>query len=129
MARYKVDQALPSDAAAINKIDCAAEPDPFRQFMEGSGDAARKEAGMLKWWTKCLESSDQRILVARDEEDGEIVSYAQWDLPRSNAPNPTLAPQTAEVRGIIYILTVFFEFVIIFREIIARKGSCQTQQC
>lgn len=97
MVLCKIEPALPSDAAAIAAIGNDAEPDLFRQFMEGSTDAAKKEEGMLHWWTQYLESPVQLVLVARDEGTSKIVSYAQWELPKGKEDEPPAASKTEEV--------------------------------
>ena len=97
MTAYKVEPALPSDVATIVAVDMNAEPDPFRHFMEGTANAVEREANLLKYWTRCIESPAQLVLVARDEVHGELISYAQWELPKDREQATSATPPKEEV--------------------------------
>jgi hypothetical protein len=112
MANYEIEPAVLADAEAITAIDAGAEPDPFRQFMEGTADAAKSRAGMLKWWERCIGSPGKLVVVARDANSREIVSYAQWELPRDDESQATPArPATEEVRHCCRVCHVSLEII------------------
>ncbi|KAH8204561.1 hypothetical protein TruAng_001335 [Truncatella angustata] len=98
MASYKIEPALLSDAAAL-AADLSSEPDAFRRFMDGTADMSKREENMAKWFTQAIKDPAARVLVVRDENSGDIISYAQWELPKDKNEVPSALPETEEEKA------------------------------
>lgn len=91
----KIEQAAPSDAAAIAKIFLSNETDEFLRLQFGTVEPGIMNSGLIDRLTENIKTSGQVYVIARDEETGEIVSYASWTLPR--AEDEPYVQQRAEV--------------------------------
>lgn len=79
---FKVEEATPEDAAAIAKIFTSDEVSRINRLQLGAIDPSVFTQGMTERIKEGIEKSDQIYIIARDEETSEVVSYAQWVLPK-----------------------------------------------
>lgn len=99
MALHKIELALPSDAAAL-AASLNSEPAAFRRFMDGTSDVSSRQENMRKWFVESVEDPRLRIFVIRNETNGDILSHAQWELPKDKTEASSVQPVTDEVRSI-----------------------------
>lgn len=81
---FQVREANVEDASSIAAVLLSAETEPLMRLQLGSADSDvlnKNFKGKLK--RSIAEGPRQKWIVARDEESGRIISYAQWELPRS----------------------------------------------
>ena len=79
---FTIRQARTDDAAAIAKIFTSDETSSFLRLQLGTVNPAVLNQGMTERLAESIQKPDQVWVIACDDESGEIVSYAQWVLPR-----------------------------------------------
>ena len=92
---FTIKQANTDDAAAIAKILTSDETSSFLRLQLGTIDPAVLNQGMTERLTESLQKPNQVWIIACDDESGEVVSYAQWVLPRDEFE--TVVEKTSEV--------------------------------
>ena len=85
---FRVEEATAEDAAAIAKVFVSEETSDFLRLQLGTVSPSLLNEGMTERIKKAIEKRERVYIVARDEEIDEIVSYAQWELPR-DTPDKT----------------------------------------
>ena len=79
---FTTRQATAGDVPAIAKIFLSDETSSFLLLQLGTVDPAVLNGGMTDRLSESIQKPDQVYLIAQDDETGEIVSFAQWALPR-----------------------------------------------
>ncbi|KAI1848897.1 hypothetical protein JX266_005325 [Neoarthrinium moseri] len=99
---YTIESALPADAAAIARVATADEPTPFRRLMNGTaGDNDNMLQEETAMWAKVIDHPAHLVLVAREQDTGLVVSYAQWRRPGGEEPlhpSPDLATEEEKAK-------------------------------
>ena len=93
---FKIEEAAPKEAEAITKIFLSDDTSDFLRLQLGTVDPAVLNEGMNDRLAEGLEKPGHTYVIARDEKTNEVVSFAQWVLPRDE--NETVAEQSPEVR-------------------------------
>ena len=93
---FVVERATINDVADIAKIFLSDSTSDFLRLQLGTVDPATLNEGFTERLTESLQQDGQVYIVARDRDTGEIVSYAQWKLPRDQM-DAVISP-TPEVR-------------------------------
>ena len=93
---FTVEKATVNDAVDIAKIFLSDSTSDFLRLQLGTVDPATLNEGFTERLTESLQQHGQVYIVARDCETGEIVSYAQWRLPRDEVD--VVVSPTSEVR-------------------------------
>ncbi|KAK3725077.1 hypothetical protein LTR37_000587 [Vermiconidia calcicola] len=79
---FTIEQAIPEHAAAIAKIFLSDETSDFLRLQLGTVDPAILNGGLTERLAVSIKRPRETYIIARDDETQEIVSYAQWILPR-----------------------------------------------
>ena len=79
---FTVEEATPEDAAAIAKIFVSNETSSMLRLQLGTVDPGVLNEGLTERLAESIQKKGQTYIIARDDEAGEIVSYASWTLPR-----------------------------------------------
>lgn len=79
---YTIERATTEDAPAIAKIFLSNESDSFLQLQFGTADPEALSDDTAESLVESIEKEGQVFIVARDDDSGEVVGYAQWSLPR-----------------------------------------------
>ncbi|KAK4634716.1 hypothetical protein CLAFUW4_00283 [Fulvia fulva] len=106
---FTIAKATPDDAAAIAKVLLSGGTETLmyssRSFTGfatrlqlGTIDPAILEVDMTEKIAVNIKKPNQTWIIARDEEMGEIVSYAQWELPAAHdevvsEPDPNVSDE------------------------------------
>lgn len=75
--------ATPKDASAITKILLSNETDRFFRLQLGTIDSSVLCGGIEASIEESMQRNGVVYMIAKDAESGEVVSFAQWDLPRN----------------------------------------------
>ena len=102
---FTIEQAIPEHAAAIAKIFLSDETSDFLRLQLGTVDPAILNGGLTERLAVSIKRPRETYIIARDDETQEIVSYAQWILPRDAMD--VVVGQTVDVSSIL--LTSLFE--------------------
>ena len=86
---FTIEEAANEDAAAIAKVFVSDETSDFLRLQLGTVDPTVLNEGMTERIREGIATEDQIYVVARDEETGQIVSYAQWVLPKDGPVKTT----------------------------------------
>ncbi|KAK5134981.1 hypothetical protein LTR08_005933 [Meristemomyces frigidus] len=81
---FTVGGATESEATAIAQVLTSNESSTFFRLQLGSVDLETLNNGMAERIVKAMQKPEQRWIVARDEGNGEVMSYAQWVLPKAD---------------------------------------------
>lgn len=79
---FTISLATPSDAAAIAHVFQSNETDSFLRLQLGTVDPEVMTQGLTERLAENISKPDTVYVVARDDETGEIMSFASWTLPR-----------------------------------------------
>lgn len=81
---FQIQEASTEDSSSIAAVLLSAETEPLMRLQLGTADPDVLNKNFEEKLKKSIgEASKQKWIVARDEESGRIISYAQWELPRS----------------------------------------------
>lgn len=89
---FTVEEATAKDADAIANIFTSDEVSRVNRLQLGTVEPSVFTNGMIERIKEGIQKDDQVYIIARDEETNEVVSYAQWVLPKD------MAAKSAEVR-------------------------------
>ena len=79
---FDVEEASVEDAAEIAQVLISSGTSSFFRLQLGSIDPASLNVGMTEKIAEDMRKEDRVYVVARDQETGKIMSYAQWILPK-----------------------------------------------
>ena len=79
---FTIELANAEYAPDIAKIFVSNESDPMLRLQLGSVDPSVLNEGLTERLKESIQRTGQQYIVARDEESGQVVSYASWTLPR-----------------------------------------------
>jgi hypothetical protein len=102
---FAIQQANTDDATAIAKIFTSDETSSFLLLQLGIVDPAVLNQGLTERLAESIQKPDQLWIIACDDESGEIVSYAQWVLPRDELG--TVVEKSPEVSKTIWLDGMF----------------------
>lgn len=81
---FQIQEASTEDASSIATVLLSAETEPLMRLQLGNADPDVLKKNFEEKLRKSIgEASKQKWIVARDEVSGRVISYAQWELPRS----------------------------------------------
>ena len=100
---FTIDEATESDVPAIARVLASDGTNSLFKLQLGALDPETLYKEMGGRIAKALQQADQKWIVARDEGSGEIISYAQWVLPRPDGevkvePSPEVRLDTDSTR-------------------------------
>lgn len=79
---FTLEEAKVDDAAAIAKIFTSDETSNFLRMQLGTVDPSVLNEGMTERLAESIQKEGHVYIIARNDDTGEIVSYAHWALPR-----------------------------------------------
>ena len=80
---FTIKQATIEDARDIASTFLSNGTDHFLRLQLGTVDPAVLREGLTGRLRESIEREGQVYIIARDDESGHVVSYAQWTLPRN----------------------------------------------
>ena len=90
---FTVHEATESDIPAIARVLASDGQNALFELQLGAVDRNVLYGNMGERIARAMKMPDQQWIVARDEDSGDIMSYAQWVLPQpegvvANEPSP-----------------------------------------
>ena len=95
---FTTEQANVADAPSIAKVLLSDHTSEFLRLQLGTVDPEVINQGFAERMTGSFDQEGIVYVIARDDDTREIVSYAQWKLPR-DASTHVIKPSPEVCRG------------------------------
>jgi hypothetical protein len=80
---FRIEQATVEDAAAIAQVFIRNRGDLFILLQLEQANPGAYDRGLADRIANNIQKPGQRYIVARDDQSGKVISYAQWMLPNA----------------------------------------------